>query len=230
MNKVKIIIKINSLSKNYKGFSLVETLMAVLILTIAIMAPLTLAMQTVKYSRIAIQKMESTYLAEEGIEIIQNLKKSAQIYCGVYAEDQRCTKEYFNDYFLDQQIIGTNDIIIDSDCFGYLFGTNIKKYCSMDFNNLVYNNTNKKTYLTSAILSSNNTYLTKTPNGMAESTSTPSIYKRSINVTPIDLNEDIDGFARYRSVLVTSIICIQENSICNESSENKIMLQNLISR
>lgn len=212
--------------KKIKGFSLVETLMAILILTLSIMAPLALAMQTVRYSRIATQKMEATYLAEEAVEIIYNVKKSAEIYCGVSPEDSRCNGEYFNDYFLDQNPTDSNDRIIDSNCYGRNVGGS-RKYCNIDYTSVVYDNNSKKTFL--KIIDPNMRYVAKTTNGLALATSTQTFYKRSFNVTRID-NNTRDGGGRNHSALITSIVCIQEAGNCDENSENKIMIQNIVSR
>ena len=60
-------------SKEYKkGFTLVETLVAVSVLIIAIVAPLEFVSRSVSYGRSANDETTSIYLAQEAIEAIRN--------------------------------------------------------------------------------------------------------------------------------------------------------------
>lgn len=216
--------------QNTKGFTLVETLMSILILTLSIMAPLSLAMQTVKYSRIATQKMEATYLAEEAIEMIYNIKKSAEIYCAMNMTDTLCYENYFSDYFLDQSSLPNQ--VLDSKCFGKISSAinAPKKYCNFDHNNIIYNSTKTQLKNVNDNLSEMKTYLQKNTSGLASITSSKTTYQRAINISVIDNNKDSYGVGKAHSALVTSIVCIQESGVCDENSSNKVILTNLVSR
>lgn len=229
-----------------RGFSLVESLMAILILTMSIMAPLSLALQTVKYSRIATQKMEATYMAEEAIEIIQNVKKSAEVFCAdsnnSSSNNGPCDNDYFLSYFLDQTNSGDN--VLDSDCVGNIpLNLNSKNFCNIDMSNIAEGN-DKSIKLQGAESNSGpspKNFLIKNSNTGSEdlsfTTAQITDYKRSINITILDSNKDsTDTNSGYNnSVLVTSIVCIKDGidwntSVCDENTVNKVMLQNLVSR
>ena len=223
-------LKGKCLSVPMRGFSLVESLMAILILTIAIMAPLALAMQTLKYSRIATEKMEGTYMAEEGVEMLYNVKESARIYC-TDSSDVRCAN-YFNNYFLDQEA-GVNNVI-DSDCFGYDLLSSKSNYCNFDASNIVVDIADKSVRLSGVDTSKD--YVLKSDSSLVTSLNTGSAvanytnYKRSINITPIDFAKDVSGAGTYRSALITIVVCIRERSVCDENSVNRIIIQDIMSR
>lgn len=56
------------------GFTLIETLVAVMILAFAIVGPLTLAAQSLRASHDARDELFATYLATEGIEVIHSIR------------------------------------------------------------------------------------------------------------------------------------------------------------
>jgi prepilin-type N-terminal cleavage/methylation domain-containing protein len=56
------------------GFTLVETLVAITVLVLAVAAPLTLGSQGLTASRVARDQVTATYLAQEAIEYIHNLR------------------------------------------------------------------------------------------------------------------------------------------------------------
>jgi hypothetical protein len=75
-------IKKWSASKNkLRGVAMVEALMAISILMVSMMAPLTLSTISAKYARYGLYKITATSLAEEQIELMINYKKSWDIYC-----------------------------------------------------------------------------------------------------------------------------------------------------
>lgn len=65
--------KINS-SKKIKGFTIVETLITLLAITIMITAPLTFMYRSYDYSRLIKNKIISTGLAQEGLEFATSLR------------------------------------------------------------------------------------------------------------------------------------------------------------
>ncbi len=69
-------IKMNSQTGASRGFTFVETLVAISILLMAIAAPLTLGSQGLAASRVARDQVIGTYLAQEAIEYARNIRDS----------------------------------------------------------------------------------------------------------------------------------------------------------
>lgn len=67
-------IKMNSYRGASRGFTFVETLVAISILLMAIAAPLTLGSQGLAASRVARDQVIGTYLAQEAIEYARNVR------------------------------------------------------------------------------------------------------------------------------------------------------------
>lgn len=66
------------LVKQNKGFSLVETLVAISILLISISAPLTIASRSTQSNYLAREQLVATMLAQEGIEMVVNKQRYEQ--------------------------------------------------------------------------------------------------------------------------------------------------------
>lgn len=64
-----------------KGFSMVESLVAIAVLLIAIVGPLTIAINSIQYSNIAKDKLQATYLAQEQLELMVARQHSIFIEC-----------------------------------------------------------------------------------------------------------------------------------------------------
>lgn len=60
--------------KKNKGFSLIETVVAVTLMSIAIIGPMTLSAQSIRATREARLQLTATHLAEEGVEIVHNIR------------------------------------------------------------------------------------------------------------------------------------------------------------
>lgn len=69
--------KVNKLNK---GFTLVETLIAISIFTISILGLMSVLAQGVSSTSYAKQKMVASYLAQEGIEYIRNMRDTFVLY------------------------------------------------------------------------------------------------------------------------------------------------------
>ena len=61
------------------GFTLVETLVAITVLVMAVAAPLTLGSQGLTASRVARDQVIATYLAQEAVEYIRNLRDNNEL-------------------------------------------------------------------------------------------------------------------------------------------------------
>ncbi len=61
------------------GFSLVETLVAITILLIVIVGPMTITSQTSRSSNFASEQVTAFFLAQEGIELVEKMRNDQQI-------------------------------------------------------------------------------------------------------------------------------------------------------
>jgi len=59
---------------NSKGFTLLEVIAAIFLLTIGVIGILSLVSQTIVSSQITSSRLVASYLAQEGIEIVKNLR------------------------------------------------------------------------------------------------------------------------------------------------------------
>ena len=59
---------------NMKGFTLIETMVAVTILTLAVAGPMMTANRAIVASQIARSELTASYLAQEGIEYIRAMR------------------------------------------------------------------------------------------------------------------------------------------------------------
>lgn len=71
----------NPLSITKKGFTLLETLASVAIISFVIIGPLAAIVNSSSYARKTKDTMTATYLAEESIELLQNQYDSLFVYC-----------------------------------------------------------------------------------------------------------------------------------------------------
>ncbi len=71
----------NSLtSKNNTGFTLLETLVAIAILTVALGAAFGVAQKSLKTSNLAKTQTVAVYLASEGLELVRNVRDNVALY------------------------------------------------------------------------------------------------------------------------------------------------------
>lgn len=69
------------LKKISKGFTLLETLASISVLSLVIIGPLSVTISSSGYARLTKDTIVATYLAEEAIELLQNQYDSIYIYC-----------------------------------------------------------------------------------------------------------------------------------------------------
>ena len=68
--------------KNNKGFTLVETLIAISVFTLSIVALMSFLSQNISNTGYAKKKIIAAYLAQEGIEYIRNMRDNYILYTG----------------------------------------------------------------------------------------------------------------------------------------------------
>jgi type II secretory pathway pseudopilin PulG len=78
---MKNFLKINVQQSSVKGFTLLETLTSIAILSFVIIGPLSVIISSSSYARQTKDVIVGTYLAEEAIELLQNQYDSLYIYC-----------------------------------------------------------------------------------------------------------------------------------------------------
>lgn len=61
-------------TQHTKGFTLVETLIAITILILVVIGPVTIAQQGIKNARYASEEMTATFLAQEGVEGVRSFR------------------------------------------------------------------------------------------------------------------------------------------------------------
>ena len=71
----------NILKYIQKGFTLLETLASIAILSLVVIGPLAVTVGSSSYARISKDNMIAAYLAEEGVELLQNQYDSLYILC-----------------------------------------------------------------------------------------------------------------------------------------------------
>lgn len=72
-----------------RGFTLVETLVSTMIITVVILGPLTVASNASTYARITKDTLIATYLAQEAIELLRHQQDSVYIRC-IQASTSAC--------------------------------------------------------------------------------------------------------------------------------------------
>lgn len=67
--------------KKIKGFTLIETLASIAVLSLVIIGPLSVTISSSAYARNTKDTIVATYLAEEAVELLQNQYDSMYVYC-----------------------------------------------------------------------------------------------------------------------------------------------------
>jgi len=103
--------------KNNSGFTLIETLVAISIFTVSIIALLTVLSGSIADTNYAKRKMVATYLAQEGIEYMRNMRDTYLLYepNGTVGWDDfkvklnPCDTNSSKGCYFDDQILDFND-------------------------------------------------------------------------------------------------------------------------
>lgn len=208
--------KINKFNK-IRGIAFIEALMAMSIIIISIMAPLTLLSQSAKYTKFALNKITATSLAEEQIELMINYKKSLDIFC--FNNPVDCDGNF--DGF-DSFVKKVNDISVD--CVSYPLPGNP---CYLDETSFDYSNTSIAPVFTKK--SSCKIYEDVDDISKCDQTSTskPTSFSRRLYIdnldqitllSPTTATEVIDNVIR-----LTSVVCINKTA-CDTGDANAVTL------
>lgn len=82
--------------RTIKGFTLLETLASIAILSVSIVGPLAVMVRSSSYARQTKDVITATYLAEEGVELLQNQFDSLYILCKKVPESPTCIPSLTN--------------------------------------------------------------------------------------------------------------------------------------
>jgi len=75
----KVLTLRNYAKKNLKGFTILEMIVAIFLITVGIIGIFALITKTVSNSTVSRDEMTAAYLAQEGIEIVRNIRDSNYI-------------------------------------------------------------------------------------------------------------------------------------------------------
>ncbi|MEK7081104.1 MAG: prepilin-type N-terminal cleavage/methylation domain-containing protein [Patescibacteria group bacterium] len=104
------------LKQKNKGFTLVETLVAISIFTVSILGLLMVLSQGIADTNYAKQKMIAAYLAQEGIEYIRNMRDTYVLYTEATGNDWNAFKVKLNPCNLGNEC-GFDNSIFPPDVF-----------------------------------------------------------------------------------------------------------------
>lgn len=126
--------------KNKKGFTLIETLVAISILLIAVVGPLTISASSLQSSLNVRNQITASYLAEEGIEYVRNIRDTESLKC-IFESATFCpppsTSTSFSS-FLNDITPPTNSNVLPT-VNGYLFDIDSKQAPYIEDNGNIFN-------------------------------------------------------------------------------------------
>ena len=187
--------------KQLRGFAMVEAMVAITILLVVVTAPLTLAYQIEKKSRIASTRAQATYLANEGIELMIFFRKSLETYCTTYPTTDECAQgssaatTSFAMFLSKMSLAGCLD-----------GGTCRFDKSSFDPNNALYVNNPSCTLL----------YRNTSGEYVCSQTASSTRFSRYVTLYSSDRWKDRSATnMRYTGVKIVSTVCY-DNGICND--------------
>ena len=121
-----------------QGFTLMEAIVAIFVITAGIVGVLSLVTQTISSAIVSEDKLIAAYLAQEGIEIIRNIRDTNWIEAETYFNDWNegltgcsggCEADYTTSSILDPTLPSYNGgrfLKIDGGFYNYTSGTDTK--------------------------------------------------------------------------------------------------------
>jgi len=110
-----------------KGFTLIETIVAIFLLTAGTVGSFSLIQKVTSFASISSSQFVASYLAQEGIEIIRNIRDTNYLKRQVWDKDIDVTGGG-GDYRLDYR----SEVFPDATCGNYLKHTGSFYLCSTD--------------------------------------------------------------------------------------------------
>lgn len=115
---------------NKKGFTIIEVVIAIFVITVGVGAAVILIAQTIGLVSTTSSKLIASYLAQEGIEIVRNIRDSNFIMLGTWTDDildVGCPSNIYEADYLSQTlscVSGTGQKLkVNSNYYNYLSGT-----------------------------------------------------------------------------------------------------------
>lgn len=194
--------KINS------GFAMMESLVAISILLTVILAPLTLSLQSLKYTKLANDRTIASYIATESVEFANNYRKELHLVC---ANDTAGSI----DACAGEPSKSSLQIFINSFDAGY----DMTGLPSNTINNLtcsLYQNHTTKEYTCESATSS--------------VANTKTLFKRYITVSGADSFSyaGVGGPGYDIAAKVVSVVCYGKSLICNTDTKEAVKIYSYI--
>lgn len=182
---------------------MVEAMVAITILLVVVTAPLTLAYQIEKRSRLASTRAQATYLANEGLELLVFFRKSLETYCTINPSVAECalgTSAATTSFAMFLSRMSTT--CVDS-------GSCRFDKTNFDVVNAIYNDNPSCTLL---YINSNGEYTCTT-------TATSTRFTRTLSIQRVDLWKDRSAVSQwYIGAKLTATVCY-DNGICNDKMQ-----------
>jgi len=102
------------------GFTLIEALSAIFVITIGLISGITLITRTISFMSLGSAKLTASYLAQEGIEIVRNIRDNNWLDSSIPSWDFGLDTESYRADFEDSVLIldsGTTHLNIDNQGF-----------------------------------------------------------------------------------------------------------------
>ncbi len=121
-----------------KGFTLVETLIAISIFSVSVIALMSFLSQNISNAGYAKRRMIATYLAQEGIESVRNMRDTYVFYSGTTSNDWNKFKAQLSPCNLGNECGFNNAIYSDDPNYVFKCSSNPNS-CKLFLNNGNYN-------------------------------------------------------------------------------------------
>lgn len=109
-----------------RGFTLIETIVAIFLLTVGVVGSFSLMQRVTSFASITASQFTATYLAQEGIETIRNIRDSNYLKRQVWDADIGAGSDFRLDY--------RSQVFPDATCGNYLRHNGSFYTCSVDSN------------------------------------------------------------------------------------------------
>ena len=206
MQKVNIKLNKIALKQNVRAFAMMESLVAISILLTTIVAPLTLSIQSLKYTRLANDRTLASYIASQTVEFANNYRQELRLVCtnDLAGTITNCAGDPSKSSL--QIFIGS---------FGTYDMTGLPANTVKNLNCSLYQNPTSKEYTCEVATSSVANLKT--------------VYKRALVVSGNDSFTYAGGGSGYNiTAKVISIICYGKALTCDENTKDSVKVYSYI--